>query len=163
MKTEEMVWDPKAVYDLRPVVSHNEPITHVSSYKYLGVHIDSTLSWRVHVEGLCSRCQRRLYFLRRLRAYGVEQRFMLLLYHAVLERIIRYGINAWQRWEVVEYKYFVTVLSTFFWYQYFTPLLIFLTTFYFYFLHFYHKYLYFLLHTFSKQVCYFSFNLRLVA
>ncbi|XP_034005935.1 probable serine/threonine-protein kinase clkA [Trematomus bernacchii] len=26
-KTEEMVWDPKAVGDLRPVVIHNEPIT----------------------------------------------------------------------------------------------------------------------------------------
>ena len=38
-------------------------------------------------------------------------------------------------------------LSTFLWYQYFTPLLIFLTTFYFDFLHFEHKYLNFLLLT----------------
>ena len=54
-KTEEMVWDPKAVGDLRPVVIHNEPVTQVSSYKHLGVHLDNTLSWKAHVQGLCSR------------------------------------------------------------------------------------------------------------
>ena len=94
-KTEKMVWDPKAVGDLRPVVIHNEPITQVSSYKYLGVHLDNTLSWKAHVQGLCSRLQQRLYFLRRLRAFGVDQKFMLLFYHAVLESIMRYGITAW--------------------------------------------------------------------
>ena len=81
--------------DLKPVAIHNEPITQVSSYKYLGVYIDDTLSLRAHVESLCSRLQQRLYFLRRLRVFGVEQKFMLLFYQAVLESIIRYGITAW--------------------------------------------------------------------
>ena len=90
--------------DLRPVVIHNEPIAQVSSYKYLGVHIDSTLSLRVHVEGLWSRLPQRLYFLRRLRAYGVEQKFMLLFYHAVLESTIRYGITAWDANLTVQLK-----------------------------------------------------------
>ena len=47
------------------------------------------------MESLCSRLQQRLYFLSRLRAFGVEQKVMLLFYHAVLESIIRYGITAW--------------------------------------------------------------------
>ena len=94
-KTEEIVFNHKVVDDLGPVVIHNEPITQVSSYKYLGVYIDDAFSWRVHVESLCSRLQQRLYFLRRLRAFGVEQKVMLLFYHAVLESIIRYGITAW--------------------------------------------------------------------
>ena len=37
-----------------------------------------------HVDSLCSSLQQQLYFLRRPRYYGVEQRFMLLLYQAVL-------------------------------------------------------------------------------
>ena len=52
------------------VVIHDSPIEQVSSYKYLGVHLDDTFSWYVHVKSLCSRLQQRLYFLRRLRAYG---------------------------------------------------------------------------------------------
>ena len=31
------------------------PITHVTSTKSLGVHIDQTLSWNVHVENLCKK------------------------------------------------------------------------------------------------------------
>ncbi len=63
-KTKEMVFNIKAVDDLRTVVIHNEPIAQVSSYRYLGVYIDDTLSWRAHVESLCSKLQQRLYFLR---------------------------------------------------------------------------------------------------
>ncbi len=57
-----------------------------------------------------------------------------------------------QRWEVTTYKYFI---STFFKYLYCTWVFTFLTT----FPTFEHKYLYFLLHTFSKQARYFSFCL----
>ena len=31
------------------------PIIHVTSTKSLGVHIDQTLSWNVHVENLCKK------------------------------------------------------------------------------------------------------------
>ena len=94
-KTEEMVFDPKAIGDTRPVVINNLPITQVSSYKYLGVHIDNALSWKDYVNTLCSRLQQRMHFLRRLGVYGVEQKIMLLFYHAILESILRYGITAW--------------------------------------------------------------------
>ena len=67
----------------------------VDSYKYLGVHIDSKLSWDVHVNHVCTKIQRRLNFLRRLRVFGVQQRVMLLFYHAVIESIFRYTICVW--------------------------------------------------------------------
>ena len=31
------------------------PITHVTSTKSVGVHIDQTLSWNVHVKNLCKK------------------------------------------------------------------------------------------------------------
>lgn len=39
--------------------------------------------------------QQRLYFLCRLRIFGVEQKIMYLFYQAVIESIIRYGITVW--------------------------------------------------------------------
>ena len=53
-KTKEMVLDPRSVGDHNPVVIHDSPNEQVSSYKYLGVHLDDTFNWYVHVESLCS-------------------------------------------------------------------------------------------------------------
>ena len=36
-----------------PVVISDQTIEQVRSYKYLGIHIDSKLSWIVHVEAVC--------------------------------------------------------------------------------------------------------------
>ena len=94
-KTKELVLDPRSVGDHSPVVIHDSPIEQVSSYKYLGVHLDDTFSWSVHVESLCSRLQQRLYFLRRLRVYGVDKSIMFLFYQAVLESLVRYGMSSW--------------------------------------------------------------------
>ena len=66
-KTQEMVLDPRQVTDHEPVVIKNQKITRVSSYKYLGVHIDNLLCWKTRIDNLCNRLQQRLYFLRRLR------------------------------------------------------------------------------------------------
>ena len=94
-KTEEMVLDPKAIGDHTPLCIHGGTINQVSSYRYLGVHLDDCFSWQVHVDYLCGRLQQRLYFLRRLRVFGVNQRVMFLFYQAVLESILRYGMSAW--------------------------------------------------------------------
>ncbi len=94
-KTEEIVFDPKALGDHSPLIIHDQPIAQIQSYKYLGVQIDSNFIWNTHVEWLCSHSHQRMYFLHRLRLYGVDQKIMLLFYQAVLESIIRYGMTAW--------------------------------------------------------------------
>ena len=65
-----MVFDPNSICVHLLVVISDQTIKQVGSYKYLGIHIDSKLSWSVPVEAECSRAQKRLYFLRRLRAFG---------------------------------------------------------------------------------------------
>ena len=90
-----MVFDPRGVVDHRPVIIHNETIIQVPSHKYLGVSFDNLLTWNIHVDNLCSRLQQRLHFLRRLRLYGVDQRFMIIFYQAVFESLIRYNIIVW--------------------------------------------------------------------
>ncbi len=73
-KTEEMIFDPRSIGDHTPVFIHETSIKQVSSYKYLGIHMDDKLSWGIHVDAICSRVLQRLYFLRRLRIFGVEQK-----------------------------------------------------------------------------------------
>lgn len=90
IKTEDMIFDPKSIGDESPVIVRNVPINQVVSYKYLGVHIDSPLTWHVHVDNLCSKIQQRMYFLRRLRLYGVNSKLMFLFYQMILESVIRY-------------------------------------------------------------------------
>ena len=77
------------------MVIHDQNIAQVDSYRYLGIHIDNKLTWSVQVENVCTRVQQRLHFLRRLRVFGVNQKVLLLFYHAVVESILRYGISAW--------------------------------------------------------------------
>lgn len=90
-----MVFDPRGVGDHRPLSIHNQNVAQVSSYKYLGVFFDDSLTWHIHVDNLCSKIQQRLHFLRRLRVYGVDQKFMVIFYQAVIESLIRYCITVW--------------------------------------------------------------------
>ena len=78
-----MIFDAKCIVaDHLPVVIHGEEIVQIGQYKYLGVHLDNKLSWNVHVHSVCSKVHQWLYFLRRLRAFGVD------------EKILHYGITA---------------------------------------------------------------------
>ena len=69
-KALEMLVDPRSVGDQSTVTIHGADIKQVTSFKYLGVHIDSDLSWRAHVADVCARTHQRLHFLRRLSVWG---------------------------------------------------------------------------------------------
>ena len=88
-----MVLDPRSVGDHTPLSIHREELKQVTSY--MGIHLDNLFSWSDHVDFVCSRLQQRLYFLRRLRVFGVSQNVMFLFYQAVMESVIRYGMTAW--------------------------------------------------------------------
>ena len=95
-KTQQMFFDAKfIVADHLPVVIHSEEIAQIGQYKYLGVHLDNKLSWNVHVHCVCSKVHQRLYFLRRLRAFGVYEKILVLFYRSIIESILRYGIIVW--------------------------------------------------------------------
>ena len=94
-KTLEMLVDPRSVGDKSTVTIHGSGIAQVSSFKYLGVHIDCDLSWRTHVADVCARTHQRLHFMRRLRVFGVSKNIMIIFYRATIESILRYGITSW--------------------------------------------------------------------
>ncbi len=91
------MFDPKSIGDHFPVVINGQNIVQVDSCRYLGIHIDNKLTWSVQVENVCIRVQQRLYFLRRLRVFGVNQKVLLLFYHAVIESILIWHLSlVWQ-------------------------------------------------------------------
>ena len=49
-----MVFDPQLVGDHIPLSIHREEIKQVSSYRYLGIHIDNLFSWSDHIDYVCS-------------------------------------------------------------------------------------------------------------
>lgn len=58
--------------------------------------MDNVLCWKTHIGSLFTRLQQRLYFLRRLRLYGVGSDILrVFFYQATLESLIRYGITVW--------------------------------------------------------------------
>ena len=67
----------------------NEEIEHVTSYKYLGVHLDQNLNFEEHVDKICSKVRQRLGVLRRVRGF-VNQETALMLYNALVMPLIDY-------------------------------------------------------------------------
>lgn len=57
--------------------------------------MDNAQGWEAPVDRPCTRLQQRMHFLRGLRAHGVEEKCMLLFYHAATESILRRGTAAW--------------------------------------------------------------------
>lgn len=69
----------------------NTDIKVVASYKFLGMIIDRTLTWRDHVEHLCKRLNSVTYSMRILTSY-VDFDTLKIVYYANFESLIRYGI-----------------------------------------------------------------------
>ncbi|KAJ8714772.1 hypothetical protein PYW07_002997 [Mythimna separata] len=69
-------------------------LTMVSSIKYLGVHIDEKLDWRVHTDTLCSRLRKLMYLFKELR-HAADLETATLVYRSLCESIITYCIPVW--------------------------------------------------------------------
>ncbi|KAI3367109.1 hypothetical protein L3Q82_008173 [Scortum barcoo] len=81
-KTKEMVLDMK----------RDSEVKCVSSFKFLGVHICDDLTWTLNITQLVRKAHQRLYFLRRLRKFGMSQRTFCT---AVIESILTSCITVW--------------------------------------------------------------------
>ncbi len=48
------------------------PVERVNSFKFLGVHITEDLTWSAHTDAVLKKAHQRLFFLRRLRKFGMS-------------------------------------------------------------------------------------------
>ena len=63
----------------------------VESAKFLGVEIDSKLSFKRHVESICNRSRKRIQVLSTLARAGVEPPILMRLYQCYILSLIEYG------------------------------------------------------------------------
>lgn len=67
----------------------------VDSNKYLGIHLNKNLDWTDYTQALYKKGQSRLHLLRRLRSFGVSQRFLRTFYDSVIASAIFYAAVGW--------------------------------------------------------------------
>ena len=78
-----------------PLVIDGRTVEVVQHFKFLGSTIASNLTWEQNVVNIVKKAQQRLYFLRRLRLFGLTTQVMLNLYRAVIESVLTFSITVW--------------------------------------------------------------------
>lgn len=73
---------------------NNKSIVQVHSTKFLGIYVDSTLSWEIHINNLCTKLSSVCYALYRLKQV-VGKNVVLSYYYAQFYSRIAYGIIFW--------------------------------------------------------------------
>ena len=95
-KTKMMIFrlTSRNVQPYPELIVRNQHVTEVSSFKYLGVHIDNRLCWDVHIETITTKCSSLCGMLRKL-AKSVPQHVLLKMYFAFIHSRYQYAIGAW--------------------------------------------------------------------
>ena len=70
-------------------------IEQVTSYKYLGTVIDSTLNFDLKCEAVCKKGHQRLHCLRKLSSFNIDKTMMSLFYCAFIESILTFSLASW--------------------------------------------------------------------
>ena len=96
-KTKEMVVDFRTTRKTPtvPSIIKGEVVEVVERYKFLGVHLNSSLDWSDNAEAIHSKGKSRLFFLRRLRSFGVCNRMLQMFYQSVMASVLIFGISCW--------------------------------------------------------------------
>ena len=95
-KTKEMIVDMrKKRRPHQPLFIRELEVERVSSFKYLGVHITEDFTWTLNTTQLVKKAQQRLYFLRRLRKFGMSSKILSNFYSCIVESILTSCITVW--------------------------------------------------------------------
>ncbi len=95
-KTKELVVDfRRQSREHTPITIDKTPVERVNSFKFLGVHITEDLTWSTHTDAVLKKSYQRLFFLRRLRKFGMSPSILRSFYTCTVESILTGCITAW--------------------------------------------------------------------
>ncbi len=95
-KTKELVVDSRRQKrEHTPIIIDGTPVDRVSSFKFLGVHITEDLTWSAHTDAVLKKAKQTLFFLRRLRKFGMSPHILHSFYTCTVESILTGCITAW--------------------------------------------------------------------
>ncbi|PFX11873.1 hypothetical protein AWC38_SpisGene24261 [Stylophora pistillata] len=73
------------------ITINDKQIEVVSSARLLGVIVSDNLRWNAHVESICKKAAKRLYFLKQLKRAKVPSEDMLLFYTTCIRPVLEYA------------------------------------------------------------------------
>jgi hypothetical protein len=85
----------KEQHALSDIKIKGEPVERVDSYKYLGIVLDSKLSWKENTDHIFKRVQSRMYCLRKLRSFNVQQELLQMFYSSIVCSMMTFGLACW--------------------------------------------------------------------
>ncbi|XP_063343376.2 uncharacterized protein LOC134636998 [Pelmatolapia mariae] len=95
-KTKEPVVDfRRRKSELQPISINRECVERVSSFIFLGVHIDTDLQWSSSTSVVLKKAQQRLHFLRSLRKMDLKKELLTVFYRCSIESVLTYCICVW--------------------------------------------------------------------
>ncbi|PIK44758.1 hypothetical protein BSL78_18363 [Apostichopus japonicus] len=96
-KTKELIIDLRRANKIvpEPVVIDSKTVDRVTEYKYLGVVMDDQLKWDAHVEYVAKRLKPRMYCLRKLVSFDVNQNISSIVYNSIISSVWSYCITSW--------------------------------------------------------------------
>ncbi len=97
-KTESMLLGTlqkvRRFVDKFSVGSENYKIMRVDAHKLVGVHVDSSLTWGLHVKKLCAKLKSRLYLFNRIK-HLLPQKCREAYFSGLVQPLIDYGCVVW--------------------------------------------------------------------
>ena len=94
-KTKEMIIDFSKNSSHAPLYIADERVEVVDNYKYLGVTIDDNFNFNCHVTNMYKKCNKRVYFIRKLSKLHVDMKILSLFYASILQSVISFAITCW--------------------------------------------------------------------
>lgn len=94
-KTHIMTFKNKnAKFNKLNIMYNGTHIKEIESTKFLGIEIDAFLSWKPHIDSVCTKLNKFSYALYKLRNV-TDQATLLTVYHAYVGSTLRYGVLFW--------------------------------------------------------------------
>jgi hypothetical protein len=82
------------------ILSNCTCVDCVDSFKLLGVHISDTVSWDDHVNAVCLKTGKCLFFLKLLKRSSVSVDDLLRYYEAVIRKVSEYDCPIWHQFRL---------------------------------------------------------------
>ena len=97
-KTKELIFDFRRKSNvINQLCINSKGVEIVSKYKYLGTTISNDLKWGENMKIQMKKSHSRIYFLRKLKEFNVDQTIMKLFYSSAVESVAIFGILIWFR------------------------------------------------------------------
>ena len=95
-KTNFLVFHPfnKPVKQRITIKIHKKAVSEKDQIKYLGVILDSTLTWKAHIDKICKTISRTIGVLYKIRPY-VNLKILKTLYYSLVYPHLMYAIEIW--------------------------------------------------------------------